>query len=181
MNTSLTWHSDEYSSTEHCIVRQMVSGYEILSNISGRYEDKAFEAKYLIATNNDWQTTLTKVRLDTGNKRTELLFVKNDNGTWYFDGRPDERFDGCIDVDIPLTPFTNTLPVNRLKMAIGGSELIKVIYIDVFEGIRTVQQKYTRLSASTYKYENVPNDFEAVITMDDAGFILEYPGLFRRV
>ena len=66
-------------------------------------------------------------------------------------------------------------------MAIGGSEVIKVIYIDVFEGIRTVQQKYTRLSASTYKYENVPNDFEAVITMDDAGFILEYPGLFRRV
>jgi uncharacterized protein len=43
-----------------------------------------------------------------------------------------------------------------------------------------VQQKYTRLSPTNYKYENVPNDFESVIAVDDLGLVVEYPGLFKR-
>jgi uncharacterized protein len=94
---------------------------------------------------------------------------------------PDERFAGCIDIDIPLTPFTNTLPVSRLNLKNGEEQRIKVIYLDILEAtIRPVQQKYTRLSPTVYHYENIPNDFEADITVDDRGFVVDYPSLFRR-
>lgn len=46
---------------------------------------------------------------------------------------------------------------------------------------KTVNQKYKRLSNNKYKYENIPNDFEAVILVDQEGFIIDYPGLFKRI
>ena len=35
----------------------------------------------------------------------------------------------CIDVDITATPFTNTLPINRLRLAPGQSADISVVYV----------------------------------------------------
>ncbi|PRD47727.1 putative glycolipid-binding domain-containing protein [Sphingobacterium haloxyli] len=43
------------------------------------------------------------------------------------------------------------------------------------------EQKYWRLSAEKHKYENVPNDFEAIITIDKSGLVVSYPELFERV
>lgn len=66
-------------------------------------------------------------------------------------------------------------------MAKETGHLIKVVYIDVLERqIKPLQQRYTKLSQAEYKYENVPNDFEAIITIDEAGFVVNYPGLFVR-
>jgi hypothetical protein len=181
MKTFLTWQSDEYHSAEHCTVSSSARGYETTSVIRGSYEGDAFEANYTIITNKDWRTLSAKVELNRNHEKQSLLFENNGGDQWLFNSIPDERFNNCIDVDLPLTPFTNTLPIRRLKMNTGDAQLIKVIYIDVFGSIRAVQQKYTRLSASIYKYENVPNDFEAVITVDDLGFVVDYPGLFKRV
>jgi uncharacterized protein len=90
-------------------------------------------------------------------------------------------FKGCLDVDIPLTPFTNSLPINRLQLALGEARQIRVIYLDLLERrIVPVNQKYIRLSRTEYHYENVPNDFEARIKVDDAGLVVDYPGLFVR-
>jgi uncharacterized protein len=70
-------------------------------------------------------------------------------------------------VDISLTPLTNTLPVKRLQLKKGQSKEIAVIYFDLLDAqVKPVRQKYTRLSATEYLYENVPNDFEAKIKMD---------------
>jgi hypothetical protein len=86
-----------------------------------------------------------------------------------------------MEVDIPLTPFTNSLPVNRLQLVDGQEKNIDVIYIDLLEdSIKKVKQKYRRISAEVYHYENVPNDFEAEITVDEAGFVIDYPQLFTR-
>jgi hypothetical protein len=80
-----------------------------------------------------------------------------------------------------LTPFTNTLPINRLKLSEKEGEQIMVLYVDVLgRKIMPVRQKYTRLSQNSYKYENVPNDFEAVIAVDELGLVVDYPGLFKR-
>jgi hypothetical protein len=79
------------------------------------------------------------------------------------------------------TPFTNTLPVKRLKLKQDQSQEIQVIYCDLLNGqISPVRQKYTCLSKTRYQYENVPNDFEATIEVDEAGLVVDYPFLFYR-
>jgi hypothetical protein len=110
-----------------------------------------------------------------------IRLERDGSGNWWKDGARAPEFDGCSDVDIPLTPFTNTLPINRLNMAEGEQRQIRVIYIDLLEQkVTPVDQKYTRLSAGTYHYENVPNDFEATIEVDEWGLVVDYPELFIR-
>jgi hypothetical protein len=66
-------------------------------------------------------------------------------------------------------------------LGIGAQKQIRVLYLDLLEGqIIPVTQQYTRLSESQYHYQNVPNDFEANITVDDAGLVIDYPSLFMR-
>ena len=109
-------------------------------------------------------------------------FQNDKKETWLYNGQVLPLLNGCIDVDLPLTPFTNTLPINRLRLPIGQEQLIKVIYLDLLNNsIKPVMQKYTRLSKFEYKYENVPNDFEAIIRVDESGFVIDYPGLFERI
>jgi hypothetical protein len=63
----------------------------------------------------------------------------------------------------------------------GEERIIKVIYIDLLGNrISAVEQKYIRLSETDFKYENVPNDFEATIKVDEQGLVLDYPLLFER-
>jgi hypothetical protein len=84
-------------------------------------------------------------------------------------------------VDIPLTPFTNTLPINRLNLNQGQAQETHVIYCDLLEHqIKPVRQKYTCLSGTEYHYENVPNDYEVIIQVDESGLVVDYPSLFVR-
>ena len=96
-------------------------------------------------------------------------------------GIPAREFAGCIDVDISLTPFTNSLPINRLRWLGNEPAEIQVLFVDVLDQSATVaRQCYTKLSDSQFKFETVPNDFEALLTVDASGFVLDYPGLFVR-
>jgi uncharacterized protein len=177
----LLWAGIEYYSLENCLVSPSDQGYEISSVIIGFYEQKIYRVNYLIRTNTDWETLSVDIVCRHNHKTQTMQLQSDGNGNWQADGKFIEKFQGCIDVDIPLTPFTNSLPINRLKLANAEKQQIKVIYFDLLqEEVRPVHQHYSRLSESEYHYENVPNDFEATIRVDDQGFVVDYPELFTR-
>lgn len=87
-----------------------------------------------------------------------------------------------MDIDIALTPLTNSLPINRLTLAKNKAHITEVVYIDILEGtIRTAFQQYTKKSECVYNFQNVLNDFEATILVDKEGFVVHYPQLFERI
>ncbi|MDO1451237.1 putative glycolipid-binding domain-containing protein [Rhodocytophaga aerolata] len=181
MQTNILWRGLEYDSLENCLVTTTQTGYEINSVIVGRYEGKIYRVEYRIETNQLWQTLYFEVKSQHSNQIERFTYQMNGQGKWMSKGKPVPQFDGCIDIDIPLTPFTNSLPINRLKLNHQEVEQIGVIYLDVLERqIRPVRQQYRRLSDTTYHYQNVPNDFEAVITVDALGLVEDYPQLFLR-
>ena len=87
-------------------------------------------------------------------------------------GNKNDRLKDCIDVDISITPFTNTLPINRLKLSQMQSKNKSSLYKYLKVEIKPVEQSYQCLSATKYLYKNVPNDFEAEITVDESGFVI---------
>lgn len=105
------------------------------------------------------------------------------DGTWRNDqGQALPPFEGCLEVDISLTPFTNTLAIRRLGLAIGESADLDVLYVKAPElEMRRVEQRYTRLGDRTYRYEGLFRDFEAELEVDDLCLVLDYPETFRRV
>lgn len=179
MKSVLHWKGIEYDSLENCEVTPAQEGVDIRSVISGKYGKDIYEVEYHIRTNSRWETIFFEVKSRINDKHDVLRYEGDGRGNWKSNGKPATEFKDCIDIDIPLTPFTNTLPINRLKLKEGASAQIKVIYIDLLENrVHAVHQKYTRLSKTEYHYENVPNDFEAIITVDKSGFVIHYPALF---
>lgn len=181
MQTNLLWTGREYYSLENCLVDLQPTGADIISTIIGRYQEKIYRVEYHIRTNANWETIFLSINSRHSNKTQQVQLESDGKGNWYSNGKKNTEFDGCIDVDIPLTPFTNTLPIRRLLLKNDQSEEIRVIYCDLLEGkIHPVRQRYIRLSDTAYHYENVPNDFEATIQVDDQGLVIDYPELFVR-
>ena len=181
MQTNLLWTGREYHSLENCLVNTAGIGSEITSTVIGVYEKKIYRIDYYIKTNHNWETVFFEIKSRHSNQIQMIRFEGDGRGNWISEDKKVGQFSGCIDIDIPLTPLTNSLPINRLNLAQNQTQEIQVIYLDLLEQqIRPVRQKYIRLSNLEYHYENVPNDFEAKIQVDESGFVVDYPSLFVR-
>jgi uncharacterized protein len=181
MQTNILWTGREYYSLENCLIDTNTNGSLISSTIVGSYDGKIYQVSYHIKTNSHWETVFLEINYRYSNHSQLIQFEGDGKGNWKQDGKNAARFNGCVDVDIALTPFTNTLPIRRLQLQEQQSQEIQVIYCDLLDQkIMPVHQKYTCLSATAYHYENIPNDFEATIQVDDSGFVVDYPSLFVR-
>ncbi|MGV3460607.1 MAG: putative glycolipid-binding domain-containing protein [Flavobacterium sp.] len=177
----ICWKAIENDTIEDCRITATQAGYAIQSSISGKAEGKVVDADYEIATDSEWQVVSLSVQGRIGDVDYKA-FMQNNNGQWTdAEGNIYTEFDGFKYIDITLTPLTNTLPVNNLKLGDGESAEINVVYIDVLERkIYPDRQKYTKISDFRYKFENSGGAFTADIEFDRNGFVTYYPQLFNR-
>jgi hypothetical protein len=144
-----------------------------------------FRTHYNIRCDSTW--SVRTVTLDLLDNQSSTLHLEADgNGHWRSaNGDPLPELDGCIDVDINATPFTNTLPIRRLGLTPGASTEITVAYILLPElQFRPGRQRYTCLSTDThggmYRYESLESDFIAELHVDSDGLILNYSTIWKR-
>ena len=86
----------------------------------------------------------------------------------------------ALDVDLGFTPLTNTLPIQRLKLEPGESREIRAVYIELPQlSVSVMPQRYTRLGDRLYRYQS--EGFQADLSVDEFGLVVDYPGLWRRL
>ena len=182
MQQEILWRGLDDLSLEHCTIKTSVAGIAVSAVITGQSESSLYHAFYTIELSPDWHIRSFDITSQVDGKRWMQDFRKEENGVWTSNGKEQESLRHCIDIDISLTPFTNTLPINRLKLKENEEQIIDVVYINVTEQqIRPMKQSYKRLSAVEYLYRNMPSGFQAEIKTDASGLVTEYPGLFERV
>ena len=72
---------------------------------------------------------------------------------------------GCIDVDLGCSPSTNTLPIRRLRLGIGGSQTIHAAWVRFPElTVEKSAQTYSRPDEFTYRYAS--GTFEAELVAE---------------
>ena len=121
--------------------------------------------------------------------RNPLHLNSDGEGNWSdASGQSIPELEGCTDVDLSATPFTNTLPIRRLDLGEGGSSEIAVVYVDVPDmRLDVSRQRYTCLERNAdgglYRYEDRGSfrGFTADLPVDADGLVLDYPGIFRRL
>jgi uncharacterized protein len=124
----------------------------------------------------DWVFQELTVRSRAGG---QLDLRRTGEGAWSVNGAPRPDLADAIDIDLAFSPFTNTLPIRRLKLAVAESADIVTAYVSVPElDVVTDPQRYTRVAPDRYLYESRDSDFRAEITVDDDGLVADYPGLF---
>jgi len=181
MQQNIIWQGIEYHSLENCIVSETEKGVSIRSVIVGDYEGVLYQVAYHLYANPQWETERLEFMYQLRNSVKKVHLRSDTKGRWWLNDKPAPQFEGCVDVDITLTCLTNTLPIRRLDFTRERTHEIKVVYINVLEEtVSPVSQQYTRQDSGLYKFENVPNDFEALIKVDDSGFVMFYPELFER-
>ncbi|WP_126651880.1 putative glycolipid-binding domain-containing protein [Chryseobacterium aureum] len=178
---TLIWQGIYYQSLEYFNLQSDHHNYTVESKIIGCLEDKIYSIEYKINTDKDWivQDFLIESEINTI-KRT--ISGKRNQNQWEINGVVNSKFNNFKFIDISLTPFTNTLPINHLKIPENNSQKIDVLYIDILKHqTRPVQQQYTRTAVNKYLYENIENDFKAEISVDESGLVSSYPELFEKI
>ena len=173
------WQPDFGEGVEQFRFRTTPQGYEARGDVAATLEGASLEAGYVVETDAAWITRRVRVGMEGGG----LLEILSDGaGDWSrADGEALPELDGCLDPDISMTPFTNTLAIRRLGLKVGESAEFKVAYILVPElSLRAAPQRYARLADRLWRFEALDIDFTADITVDEGGFVVDYPGLFRR-
>src|SRR5215217_5571546 len=163
MTTNIIWKSGHYHSQEHCVLSQAADGNTITATINGHFEKKIYEVSYTIRTNEAWEV-ISVVITSSVNAHITRWQLKREREQWLQNGEVLENAAAAIDIDISLTPFTNTLPIRRLQLQPGQQQVIQVIYFDILqEEVKTVKQIYTCLSAASYRYEDFDKNFQALL------------------
>jgi uncharacterized protein len=172
----INWTQD---ATENLVLSEKPEGIFVESTIINRGE-KPFTIKYSLTCEPSWKVkTLNLEQVET----KEKIRLESDRyGSWSNDSGIIPKLHGAIDVDITATPFTNTLPIRRLKLGEKQHADILVVYIKIPElSVDIDLQRYTCLSKDTFLFEQVYSNFARKIETDKDDLVVTYPGLFKRI
>jgi len=171
----LVWRGVEVDGLERARVSEgaQVRVESVIDSARGRYS-------YELTCAADWTFRALHLEALAGHRAMDL--TRDVDGTWRLDGEERPDLADAVDLDLAISPLTNTLPIRRLDLGVDDEADIVTAYVS-FPDLEIVAdpQRYTRLDEDVYLYESLDSDFEAEITVDAAGYVLEYPGLFERL
>ncbi|PUB19230.1 hypothetical protein DFP92_101825 [Yoonia sediminilitoris] len=171
---------------EHCNATLDDEGLTLSGVVAGARETE-YGAYYVVRTDTMFHTSEVRVQYIGG---PVLHIEANGEGEWYdlLADAPLPDLKGCIDVDIGVTPATNTLPIKRLGLKPGESCDIVAAYVPLPSQVTgtftptAARQRYTCIEmGQTYRYEGLFRGFTAELQIDAFGLVLDYPETFRRV
>ena len=180
---SLLWERRDAPSLEHFRLWAHADGPRLEGTVVGLSGQLPATVEYEVECAPDWSTRRAVVAATVAGVRHRTELVVDDGGRWWRDGRELPELFGCVDVDIGVTPSTNTLPIRRLALAAGESGDVDAAWVRV-DGAITVSrlpQRYTRLVGGRYRYESGGGAFTAHLDVDDEGVVLRYPPAWERV
>jgi uncharacterized protein len=183
---SLIWRSLNGLSMEHCELIQPAPDIVHLSGMTiGVQDDSPLRSFYSLEATGDWITQHVRVghehaMLELAVRDGRWFRIDHDHSTRSRQEHELPELSGCIDVDLGLTPATNTLPIRRLHLEIGQAATLTAAWVK-FPSLDIVplEQRYERLSKFSYRYSST--NFTALLEVDEFGLVTCYEGGWERI
>lgn len=180
MERTIIWKGILYNSLEYLKWIEKRDGFEANSKIIGSYQNDTYAVDYRLLISSEWEVWRFGIEYEVNDVRKKITGEKA-GAEWKLNGFVDPRYSNFFFIDISLTPFTNTLPIRNLRLDVGQEQEIDVIYINILENdVLPVKQRYRKEKDGLFRFQTVPNDFEATISVDELGLVIFYPLLFER-
>jgi hypothetical protein len=169
-------------SFEHAVLARHADGVEIAGTVLISEGGAPLRAAYRLACDTAWRTRRFDLEQTFQGERRTLNLMHDGEGSWQINGVEAAQLASCIDVDLGVSPSTNALPINRLRLAIGERAEIRAAWIRP-PGLEVVvaRQSYERIDERRYRYLSLTSGFTATVEVDDDGLPIEYAGVWRRV
>lgn len=171
----VSWRrTDEVRTDEHCTISVRDAAVSLVGTVLGAEGGLPVRIEYrVIADGVGGATTAVHVRDYRGFAQRQLTLTRDAKGNWTVNGAADRTLKGCLDVDLGCSPSTNTLPIRRLRLGVGGSKTIQAAWVRFPElTVEKVAQTYSRPDEFTYRYAS--GTFEAELVVDDDGVVAQY-------
>ena len=165
--------SDELLSNEVCTLGIRDGGLSLVGTVLGAEGGLPVRTEYRVFADGTGITTAAHVRDYRGFEQRTLTLARDHAGNWTVNGAPARGLKGCTDVDLGCSPATNTLPIRRLRLAVGATQAIRAAWVRFPElTVVRAEQSYSRLDEFTYRYAS--GEFQAELTVDDEDLVTSY-------
>jgi hypothetical protein len=171
---------------EVLFLRRGTDGYHFEGHSTAVEDGEAWGIRYTVTLDPGWTTRSAHIvgRSTTG--AHEVRLEGDGTGAWRVDGRPAPELTGCVDVDLEASVFTNTLPVQRLRLDVGQQADAPAAYVRALDlRVERLEQRYARMQDDggrpRYDYTAPAFDYRGELVYDEFGLVLSYPGVAVRV
>jgi hypothetical protein len=181
---TVVWEPSEPGLRGHDLVRlaREGDGYRADGGVVAVEQGTAWSVRFAVVCDAAWRTRRAEVWAVAPDAVRRLLLEADGAGGWRVDGAAAPALAGCLDVDLAATPFTNTLPIRRLALAVGQRGVARAVWVGAPRlELEVLEQSYERVGVDRYRYEVPASGFGAEVLVDDQGLVVEYAGLARRV
>ena len=177
------WQREGQTSLEHFRLSRMPGMFALQGILLSRAEATPQQIHYMVACGLDWVTRAVHVTTIEGQHVHRLQIERDQSGVWRRDAETLSEFEGLSDVDLQITPATNTLPIRRLQLGVGEAAETDALWIRFPElTLERLPQRYTRAAENRYTYESRGGGaFRADLDVDGEGVVVRYGDLWRRV
>jgi hypothetical protein len=178
-------HREARSGFEVVFLSADGDGYGLEGQTAAVEEGEAWAVHYVIALDPGWRTRSARVSNLAAAGRRELRVEADGAGRWRLDGEAAGHLDGCLDLDLESSSLTNAFPVHRLGLAIGEAADAPAAYVRALDlSVERLEQHYVRLEDDgprrRYHYTAPRFEFECELVYDEAGLVIDYPGIAVR-
>jgi uncharacterized protein len=141
--------------------------------------------EYAIDVDAAGATRAARIRGRSADGFRSALLEADGAGHWLVDGEAAPGLDGCLDVDLEASAMTNALPVRRLGLPVAAQAAAPAAYVRaVGLAVERLEQTYVRAADEAhwqrYDYTAPAFDFSVRLVYDQAGLVLDYPGIAVR-
>ena len=170
---SVLWRNTQTFGTDYCTLHEHPLGYDLEGTVLTVLGALPYLIHYEVRCDKANQTKEVSVRSASGETEGQLNLYA-DKGRWWRGGREVSGLYGCVDVDLGVTPATNTLPIRRLRLEVGESRDIRAAWVKFPRlEIEPMAQRYTRVAEYRYRYES--KNVEVDLEVGSAGLVTHYP------
>lgn len=176
------WQREGQTSLEHFRLSKLPDSFALQGILLSRSEAGPQQIHYMVSCGLDWVTREVHVTTIEGRLIRRLQLERGPSGVWRRDAEVLSEFDGLSDVDLQITPATNTLPIRRLHLGIGEGAETDALWIRFPDlTLERLPQRYTRAAVHQYTYESRGGAFRADLDVDGEGVVVRYGDIWRRV
>ncbi|QST00913.1 putative glycolipid-binding domain-containing protein [Pontibacillus sp. ALD_SL1] len=144
METKILWEHIEQSGSEYLKISVDEKNVTAQGVVLFATKKDIHHITYSIIMDQNWLTRRVDIK-EEGTQRVLSLY-SDGKGNWRAGDEPLLEMQGAIDVDLSMTPFSNTLPINRFNWDEGQERELDMVYVEVpgFKLVK-VKQHYTFL------------------------------------
>jgi uncharacterized protein len=177
----MVWRNLATHGSDYCSLWQIGRSWLLQGTAIAVLKDgRPMLADYEIECDQLWHTRRVATTCLTGSATRSVDLMVEASGVWRSSEEELPTLGQCSDIDLAVTPATNTLPIRRLNLELGQSREVTAAWLKFPDlTLEILPQRYTRLAPQRYRYQS-GTGFSAELLVDDLGLVTAYPGGWER-